>query len=489
MSDIVPDHWPILEDNSQQRLKPVSWLKLPWVLLTLLFVPKKHGPHIVESTWTKGIFVLCFSIAFASLIGLAGATLSQTQTDFFSNLNTPTPKISLAGKNLLDIPQLLVASGVNAVYKNDDYNSALAVTSLAIPGSYLALAPVAPLVFMPLIAGPLSPRRRYLHCLKIFLWTSIILVPAAIVTGITMYIGERVLYDLPSDAYANCCAAITGVLLLWLLIIVVKLGAFYRTDCITADEETRKPRCISCGYIISRIPLQSSCPECGTKISQSMPDKRQPVPWAIATFSQKPKAFCKTAWRILFGKQYFENRIIHKGRSSALTYLAASAAIAGIIVSLCLIPIMIDEKKDYSYYQTLSTAGINLHISVGVLGFGLIAGIAFFTGTIALTQWTSQFCRRDPRSILIVVAYYSGNLLKMFILIALVFVATNFAVDYGRIGGRSGFNLGDTYVRFESLFIILFALVALTITVRTMTRLQKELKITAFAYYDSTKDH
>ncbi len=488
MRDTVPDHWPQFEGSTECRSMSLGWLRLPWVLLTLLLIPKKHGAHIAESTWTKGVFVLLCSITFASLIGLSGAILSQTQTLNFSVTETTRLKNSLANKSVLDIPKLITACAVNAVYKDAGYNSTLVIVALAIPGSYFVLAPIAPLLFMPLIAGPLSPRQRYLHCLRVFLWTSLILVPASVIAGLTMYIGEHVLYDWPSALYTNCCAAIGGLLAVWLLALIVKLGAFYRRDCVACVEEDAKPRCMFCGYIISGISLQSNCPECGVRTSESMLDRRREIPWARARFYGKPRAFWETFWAILMGKDYFRDRVIHGGRSSALSYLSVNAVIAGVFLSLCFIPLVIEVNRDLDYDYGLTSWAAGIHFCSGLLGFGLVTGIMFFSGTVALMQWTSQFCRRDPRSILIVVAYYAGNLLTMFVLIALAFAITHYVVDHNSILGRAGVHIGDTFIAFEALFIILFMLTALTIVLGTMIRLQKELRITSFAYYRSTED-
>jgi hypothetical protein len=70
--------------------------------------------------------------------------------------------------------------------------------------------------------------------------------------------------------------------------------------------------CEKCGYIVSGIPMDSLCPECGEPINESLPQNRQLSLWESAR-SGSFGSFWRTTWQLIFTPGRFFRSLSPRG--------------------------------------------------------------------------------------------------------------------------------------------------------------------------------
>src|SRR5437764_1414242 len=63
--------------------------------------------------------------------------------------------------------------------------------------------------------------------------------------------------------------------------------------------------CENCGYVLTGLPSDGLCPECGKAIAQSDPNLRQPAPWDQPGKRLSPRSFVQTTLAVLFRPKNF----------------------------------------------------------------------------------------------------------------------------------------------------------------------------------------
>ena len=185
--------------------------------------------------------------------------------------------------------------------------------------------------------------------------------------------------------------------------LVYWLSAAARGVAQTPSDEAQPPRCESCGYDLTELPMEARCPECGVDVAKSLVDTlRRGCAWQLST---DPASWLQSALKIAVRPAEFYTRLrlrenVESGRRFArATYpLIGAGAAAWIFLMLAIIDSHPGEEILYVPV-------------VAVLVFALLAWIVHrFIGAMAASWWIVHGILPDSRWGETVIRYESAFL-------------------------------------------------------------------------------
>lgn len=314
---------------------------VPWpiaVLLAPLFwlMPKRFGPHLAVASWTAAIFShLAWGVYGAASILLA---IAAPQYTLASWLLGRTPE--QLGQSLAPVPTFgEILRGPLAFLVSLPAQMPLmmgGMAAVAPPGivsaSPLELIPVelglcaTAALLMPFIAAGEPSRRLLGRSIKLVLWASTSLFVLAIAIQAMVIHNKNMLYDWPGILLVALYCA-------WMVGLVIRGGARYAGPADGPAWQPREPLCTGCGYGLTGLLRDGSCPECNRSVAESLPAYRQPSPFAAASsLPARIQAFPRTCWHVLWDKRFYERLATHDGLPPARRFAIWTCAVSAILL-------------------------------------------------------------------------------------------------------------------------------------------------------------
>ena len=484
MAEIITEYWPEPSQEQPKTVKPIGWLGIPWAILTLLFSPTRTGRRIAYSTNTKAIFVALASAIIAIFIGLTGALLSQPEGNgiFTWSANEGNPELVFHNVAWWEIPSLAMATTVNILADLETtlifgqiHNLLAWIIALAFPCVLLAIILPGPLLFMPLVAGPLGFRQRYIHCFRNLCWSSTILIPTVLTVSIARLLSTYVLYDMRPSFYDIFDPIWFVLCMAGFMVIVTKFCSSYRHDRAAPKLTDRRPHCTGCGYILTGISEDGNCPECGLQIYKSLPQFRTLTPWGAAGILGKPRAYIKTIHQLLTDKNFFKTLAIQKCRPEAISFAACTSALAGLFVTLSCV---LNYAEDYWYSIskfTCTSAGLALAgLLTHLLSICLSVAVLYFCLILLTTQLLGRLGSRVSQNNLVVVAFSSlgFTLIPLLLLLGSTLL---FVIHYSWIPAKQTFPMFGFLACWEDIVITCYIPIIAAILFYTIRKIIKSL--------------
>lgn len=347
---VLPESWP--PQDSPQPVRPV-WI--PWpiaILLAPLFwlMPKRCGPHFVAAGWQAAIAAhLVWTI-----YGIACFTMLARNEQVYSPIAWLTGRMpEQLGQSLLPVPtfwQSLQAPLSSLANEAFTANMAIQVIAVAI-GWLLAEIGMVVLaaVLMPYIT--IGERTRYLfaRAVRLVLWSSTLLAllglgvlaiglfmpasprpnSATIFWPVTQPLSPGDIFSIPSVVLA------TSFLGIWALWLFIRGGARYTGPAEGPAWQPQKPQCESCGYRLTGLSVESSCPECGSPVAESLPGRRRLSAFAAAPgLLARLRALPSTATVACLDRSFYQSLKTHGQIALARQFAICMCTIAGGIMAL-----------------------------------------------------------------------------------------------------------------------------------------------------------
>lgn len=186
--------------------------------------------------------------------------------------------------------------------------------------------------------------------------------------------------------------------------------------------------CEKCGYIISGIPADSSCPECGQLISQSLPHNRRPPLWENPTRSPLLAFLATTAHVIFRPTNFYRSITARSDNRRALRFARYHYILSSLLFGLAMtIHILWSWEITWSWGRSWSVYNRTILIAA-ILTYATL----ILTTSIAsrLTAWEAAYRGlRLPRSVVQRALYYHS---AHYLPVGLLICATVLAYQYLR---------------------------------------------------------
>lgn len=296
-SVVLPEFWPV--EDPTPVVRPV-WI--PWpiaILLAPLFwlMPKRLGPHFAAASWWAAIAghlvwtvygIACFVMlardeqAYSVVAWIVGRTPEQL------------------GQSPLPVPSFWETLRAPLSSLANEAFTASQVSELLVPLLCWLLCEVGLVVLAAMLMSYMTVGERtrclFVRAVRLVLWASTSLAGLGMVIlaiGLWIALPEPNstfnpwparqtlgLWDLlsrPAIALAGACYSA------WLVWLIVRGGARYAGPARGPAWEPRAPHCESCGYSLTGLSIEGTCPECGSAVADSLPGKRHPSAFAAAS--------------------------------------------------------------------------------------------------------------------------------------------------------------------------------------------------------------
>lgn len=299
---VLPEFWP-----TSDIPEPVRAVWIPWpiaVLLAPLFwlMPKRVGPHFAAASWWAAIVAhLTWSIygigsllmvfmtdgSYSLLSWLAGRTPEQLG---YTLLPTPTlGEILRAPLGMLATQAANLSSTSPLGFSQvDQLVRAIMYWGLMELGMIVLAA-----ILMPYITVGERTRNLFARAIRLVLWSSTSLVVLAMVLQALMLAGLM---------SASAIPLAVALYVAWAVSMVIRGGTRYAGPA----WEPHKPLCETCGYWLTGLPVEAMCPECGTAVADSLPDRRKPSRFAAARgLGPRLWAFLVTGRAVCRDREFF----------------------------------------------------------------------------------------------------------------------------------------------------------------------------------------
>ncbi|MGE5612495.1 MAG: hypothetical protein ACM359_24820 [Bacillota bacterium] len=163
--------------------------------------------------------------------------------------------------------------------------------------------------------------------------------------------------------------------------------------------------CEGCGYILSGLPSESRCPECGKAIAESLPEVRQRPEWE-KTDSDRPawRRFGRTTMAVIFRSSWFYRTLATRSlgsgsRQFARIHLLITSILMGLAGTLQLQWLLdlpglhnwVPHRFDLMQTDVLAPLAIGLVglLVCGAVCYGTLAGLTAIAAR--LTAWEAAF--------------------------------------------------------------------------------------------------
>jgi hypothetical protein len=310
------------------RARPVPWLLLPFAALAVPFAPTRLGPHASASGWSKAFAVHVASAFFgAALIVFAWVDPSDLGQEGVYRF------AEMTWSERLRFPAALVISWA---YRCTTRNPGSGAGTVLVVGLILFHAAhwIAAFLLMPFLAAGERMRLLYGRSVRLALWSTSCLIPMGFVHVASQRLAY-LLYRTPIEVDLEAVGLFaTGLTVMWWVGVILRGGRRYCGPADGPGWRPREPRCVDCGYMLTRQPRDGRCPECGVEVAASLPEARRLPSWATARSCRaRVRGYLSTAKTVLRDRAFFRSVPVHSGREAAVRFMACTAALAGITVA------------------------------------------------------------------------------------------------------------------------------------------------------------
>ncbi|UCD30243.1 MAG: hypothetical protein JSV03_07180, partial [Planctomycetota bacterium] len=377
--EILPEYWP-----APEKPQPMHAVWLPWpiaVVLAPLFwlFPKRMGPHFAESRWTGAVVAHVCWVVYG--IGCIANAFYYTHYSWIAYLTGQCPGQQdpsvWSPPTLSQIFRTPLAVLANELYTNTNHAQLMLVGISTILGCVLALVLLS-LLLMPYAATGERNLRLFARCVKLTLWSTTSLVVLGPVLQVTELFGgnryHRELYSM----------IVISAYVTWFMWIWIRSGMRYAGPVEGPGWKPRRPLCEKCGYILTGLTAKDNCPECGQPIVESLPESRQPSPFAPANnIVGRIRGFCKTFIGALMGRGFYQRLAVHDSHAVARRFAVWTSIICGPVfffVGLSVLKLLTDDPRRYHFHSQweFSAVFITTCVSVTVSLLILLSLIVFF---------------------------------------------------------------------------------------------------------------
>jgi len=467
VNDVVPESWPMSASQTPVEAPPMRWRAVLPLLVATPLVPGRLGPRLSRSTW--GMVLAAQLVSLLVVTGIVALAIVWIEHDFRA-----TP-IGWRHLTLSEWVRLPLALPVYAAYVATDSRGDIYAVFGCIAALH-ALGWAAALVLMPLIAAGERLRAHYFRCLKLILWSTAGLVPAALLVLAVAYIGTRWGEELQHFAWLHGLIPAIGAGVIWWLSIALRLGARAPVPPEEATSSQAKPRCNECGYIITGLPLDGRCPECGLEVRCSMPEYRRPPPWGdVLAPGGRTRRYLQTAWAVFRRRDFFKRLAVRRNVHAARRFACLNSLGAATVVCLgCLW----GATDQWTYTMVWWVNVIN--VALPLLTAGIAAGLLHF-GMTLVALWIADRPRAsDLRSRAVAASYASFLLLPGFVYLATLAACAHVAFDLAD-GISAGYLFGNPYVSWADLVLCSAFALAVVCFVSGFGRMVRAIRAVRFA--------
>lgn len=271
-----------MRTDTPQPVRTVKGLSaLPGMLL-LWLLPMRLGAPLSAAGWRPAIIAHLIGMTIGlSLIALALLIAFSVSygTPGFVTITVDMPQGGMTLAESLRAPFVSLITIVHGASSEVGRPDLILAVVLGIPAALLLMAAM----MMPFAAAGERLRFLYGRCLRLTLWSTTMLIPLGAgwllwprlmgLCGVNATPQEGMLFgasDPAPDERALWAQVALVIFVLWWLMVLLRSGLRYAGPPDGPAWQGQRPRCTKCGYIISLLPLEGNCPECGRPVRDSL---------------------------------------------------------------------------------------------------------------------------------------------------------------------------------------------------------------------------
>lgn len=326
--DFVGEHWRPPAAAPPIAARPFGWPALPLAVLAVIFMPQRAGPRLAVTPWPRTLLVHCGLLVGTALLLLTLVLVQRLMLlDSDSPLLCPYPNATLSEQ--LRYP---AAALVNSLFNASNWSPLpLWLVGGGTLGTHLFLLGQG-LLLTPLTRGAAPFGAALSRSLKLSLWSAAVLAAGAgLVAGVTLL---SIVLDY---TWRGAGGVEEWVVALGFLVLAWWHGTLFALARRLGDEPSASPpRCRGCGYLLTGLPLDGRCAECGFPVRDSNPQFQRATEFANCRPWQGPVAWLQTAARALRGDPFFQTLDVGADRGAATRFLLWSCRIAALLIAVYL---------------------------------------------------------------------------------------------------------------------------------------------------------
>jgi hypothetical protein len=366
---MVPEFWPPVAPTEPAKPWRIHWLlALPATIPAMLF-PRRVGPYLGASSWAAAYVAHVLSVVlFFGLVGAAGLELEYAgHSGEAESIVGPYTVLEHIRRPFAAVVLLLFAT------TSKPFELVVLGVAVAVVEAGIWIAGVA---LIPLYAAGEHRARLYFRCVKLLLWSTMCLIPLAVVfSPVAEWLDQN---PFVADEWI---ALFMAAWALWWFTVLVRLGGRYAGPKTGPRWSPRAPRCDSCGYTLTGLPVSGRCPECGRAVQESLPERRRLPAFATAGWpSEWILGFVQTTGAALAERRFARGVSVWRGHRAARNYAFVICVLIGLLYACGTAPFWPPDDSDFQPFSRPAmslVAGITA-FSCGV-GWLLVVGL-FVTG-------------------------------------------------------------------------------------------------------------
>lgn len=329
-TEVLPEFWPQSAPSGVARAWWIPW-PVAILLVPLLWVmPKRMGPHFAAVRWPGVILghllwtvygIGCIGLAYRAphygwIAWLTGQSPGQADPGLW-----PPPSAWDIFRAPLALEAVWLGQTITSI---EEYLLGWG----AVLGCELGVAAIG-LLLMPYVTVGERTGRLVARCIKLTMWatTSVVLLGLALQAAALFYSKSR---DLLVIVIIACCGYVVWLLWMW-----GRSAARYWGPAEGPGWERRRPMCEACGYTLTGLTAADRCPECGRAVAESLPERREPMPYSAARGLGRIPALFQMTVRVLVGRSPLDRLAVHDAYAGARSFAVLTCVLtAGVVAPL-----------------------------------------------------------------------------------------------------------------------------------------------------------